>query len=325
MLRRDRAWTADLPQGGFAHGGLTIGPAGELIAADADGTTLHVLDADGAVTRRIETGVTEAHGLSVTTLGGRPAVLVADPGFRLVARGSGAEKDGPGTGIVVALDLATGERILELNPPPAHLYADAPYRPTFAASDLAAGGDGEIWVADGYGASLLHRYSGGGTYLGTLDGEGGAGRFDCPHAIHLEGRGGEPRLYVADRNPRRVQVYDLDGRFERSFGIPQLTSPSGFARLDEAHLVVAELRARLVVVDEHDDVRWVVGADEAVVERPGWPNRLDDAGDLVPPEPIAPDVFNSPHAIASDGAGTLFVSEFVLGGRFSRWVLDGDA
>lgn len=319
MLRRDQTWTADLPAGGFAHGGLALGPDGALLAADADGTTVHVLAPDGSAVRRLETGVTEAHGLSTASLDGRAVVLVADPGFRLVPRGPAAEKDGPGTGRVVALDLATGDLVLELDPPPAALYRDVPYRPTFAASDAAAGGAGDIWVADGYGASLVHRYSNGGRYLGTLTGDEGAGRFDCPHAVHLDDRADTPRLYVSDRNPRRVQVFDLDGRFARSFGIPHLTSPSGFARLDDAHLVVAELRARLVVLDEADEVRAVIGANEAVVDRPGWPNRLDGAGDLVAPEPIGPNVFNSPHAIVSDGAGTMFVSEFVLGGRFTRW------
>ena len=318
MLRWDPTWSASLPTPGFAHGGLAIGPAGEVIAADADGRTLLVLDAAGDVARRIDAGVTEAHGLSMTTIGGRAAVIVADPGFTLVVRGAASEKAGPGTGVVVAIDLASGERVLELDPPPASFYRELPYRPTFAASDAGVGGDGSLWVADGYGASLLHRYDRDGRYRSTLDGREGVAAFDCPHAFHLDGVGGEPRLFVADRNNRCVQVFDLDGRFVRSFGVPDLTSPSGFARLDDGHLVIAELRSRLVIVDETDAIQAIVGADDAAPERPGWPNRVAD-GALVPPATFTPGVFNSPHAIVSDGAGALYVSEFVLGGRLSRW------
>lgn len=319
MLRFDSMWSATLPTPGFAHGGLAIGPAGELIAADADGRTLLILDAAGTETRRIDAAVTEAHGLSMAIIGGRAAVIVADPGFTLVVRGGASEQAGPGTGTVVALDLMTGERLLELDPPPASYYRELPYRPTFAASDASIGGDGSIWVADGYGASLLHRYSPDGRYRSTLDGRGGAAAFDCPHAFHLDVTGGQPRLLVADRNNRCVQVFDLDGRFVRSFGVPDLTSPSGFARLDDGHLVIAELRSRLVIVDETDAIQEIIGADDAAPERPGWPNRVNGDGVLVAPDGLVPGVFNSPHAIVSDGAGSLYVSEFVLGGRLSRW------
>lgn len=317
MLGWTPGWRFDFEGSGFAHGGLAMGPTGELIAADADGTVLLVLDRDGSVLRRIDSGVTEAHGLSTVSIAGRPTILVADPGFRLVVAGGASTKVGPGTGVVIGLDAATGDRSLELEPPPAWLYRDDPYRPTYAASDADVGGD-HIWVADGYGASLIHRYALDGSYQITLTGESGAGRFGCPHAFHLDARGGEPQLYVADRNNARIQVFDLHGRFERSFGVPDLTSPSGFAQLDDAHLVIAELRSRLVIVDEDDAVRWIVGADDAAPDRPGWPNRLDATGALVAPGTIPDGVFNSPHAIVSDRVGSLYVTEFLLGGRLSK-------
>ena len=45
--------------------------------------------------------------------------------------------------------------------------------------------------------------------------------------------------YVADRENRRVQIFDLDGRYLRTIGTPFLSSPSGFARWGE-FLVIAQ-------------------------------------------------------------------------------------
>ena len=51
--------------------------------------------------------------------------------------------------------------------------------------------------------------------------------------------------------------------------------------------------------------------------RDGWPNARDAAGDLVRPE-LAPGRFNSPHTIAADGDGNLYVTEWVIGGRLVK-------
>jgi hypothetical protein len=110
-----------------------------------------------------------------------------------------------------------------------------------AVDEERLGGNGDIWVADGYGAGLVHRFDRHREHLLTLSGEEGGGRFLCPHAVFIDRRGGKtPELYIADRENRRVQVYDLDGRYLRTFGAAFLNSPSGFAVSGDL-LVVAEL------------------------------------------------------------------------------------
>ena len=73
---------------------------------------------------------------------------------------------------------------------------------------------GDVFVADGYGnvpawsTSDKEREipsSRGASVFGTEPGE-----FSLPHAIALDSRG---RLYVADRNNVRIQVFDQDGKF----------------------------------------------------------------------------------------------------------------
>lgn len=69
--------------------------------------------------------------------------------------------------------------------------------------------DGEIYVSDGYGNVNVHRFSADGGLLGTwgMTG-GGVGEFTTPHCTWALA----DRVYVADRENERVQVFDRQGR-----------------------------------------------------------------------------------------------------------------
>ena len=116
-------------------------------------------------------------------------------------------------------------------------------------------GGGRVRIEPGYTVSTAQ-----GNHRSTLTGEEGGGRFLCPHAVFIDRRGGKtPELYVADRENSRVQVYDLDGQYLRTFGDGFLNSPSGFAVWEDM-LVIAELYSRLAVVDAADSFIGYVGA-----------------------------------------------------------------
>jgi DNA-binding beta-propeller fold protein YncE len=79
-------------------------------------------------------------------------------------------------------------------------------RPT----DVAITTQGEIFVSDGYGNNRIVHFDKQGQFVKTWGGLGVApGMFSLPHSIALDSRG---RLYVADRNNARVQVFDQSGR-----------------------------------------------------------------------------------------------------------------
>jgi hypothetical protein len=229
---------------------------------------------------------------------------------------------------VVKLTLS-GEILVELPIPPTNPDAGpglmGPYCPTSIAIDEERfGGSGDIWVADGYGASLVYRFDRDLHHVSTLSGDEGAGRFNCPHAIFIDRRGTKaPELYIADRSNKQVQVYGLDGRFHRRFGEGFLNSPSGFAQWGDI-LVVAELYARLVALDADDRFVGYIGADPEIhadqgwPERPGWPNALGNDGRAQAPHDLYPGRFNSPHSLAVDADGNLFVSEWLIGGRLTK-------
>ncbi len=70
---------------------------------------------------------------------------------------------------------------------------------------------GDILVADGYGNSSVHRFSPDGVYISSFGEPGsGPGQFRVPHSVRVSADG---RVYVADRENNRVQVFREDGRF----------------------------------------------------------------------------------------------------------------
>ncbi len=51
-----------------------------------------------------------------------------------------------------------------------------------------------------------------------------------------------------------------------------------------------------------------------------WPNALDDLGNTIRPPDLHSGHFNSPHGVATDAAGSIYVTEWLIGGRLVRLV-----
>jgi hypothetical protein len=83
-------------------------------------------------------------------------------------------------------------------------------------------------------------------------------------------------------------------------------------------LIVAELFARLAVLDDADELIGYIGFDDAAASRPGWPNAIADDGRARAPERTEASRFNSPHSLAVDTDGRLYVTEWLIGGRYTR-------
>jgi sugar lactone lactonase YvrE len=162
---------------------------------------------------------------------------------------------------------------------------------------------GDIYVSDGYGNARIHKYSPDGK-LSLSWGEPGTdpGQFNVPHNICCDLDGW---IYVADRENHRVQIFDGDGRFETQWN--NLHRPNGMCMALGAN--------PLVYIGE--------GGPSGEINR-DWPNigprvsihthkgqvlaRLGKmhAG-------LEPGHFTSPHGIAVDHRGNIFVGE--LSGR----------
>ncbi|MBM3619978.1 MAG: hypothetical protein FJX20_04735 [Alphaproteobacteria bacterium] len=85
---------------------------------------------------------------------------------------------------------------------------NAPFNHPTAAAEAA---DGEIYVADGYGNSSVHRFTADGALIRTWGGHGDRpGVFTTPHAIWVDRF---DRVLVGDRENNRVQLFDRAGSF----------------------------------------------------------------------------------------------------------------
>lgn len=230
-----------------------------------------------------------AHGLTLVEENGREYLWLTDQDRHIVEK--------------TTLDGDIVARVA----PPSYANADR-YVPTWVAvNESRFGGNGDIWIADGYGSSRITRYSAAGVELGVIDGRAGAGRFDCPHGIWFDRRKRPMELYVADRGNHRIQVLNREGEFLRSFGNDFLTSPDCFA-LDGERLIIPELRGRVTILDAADQLVCHIGNHEEVASDPAWPN-----GTV-----LEPGKFNSPHSVAVDEAGSLFIVEWRTGGRILK-------
>jgi DNA-binding beta-propeller fold protein YncE len=119
-----------------------------------------------------------------------------------------------GSGMVIKMN-PKGRALMQLGrrPEPFELGQPIPLnnetfnRPTDVAFDSA----GDIFVADGYGNSRVVKYDKNGKFVKTWGKRGAApGEFNLPHSIVIDSK---DRVYVADRENNRIQIFDVDGKF----------------------------------------------------------------------------------------------------------------
>jgi len=109
-------------------------------------------------------------------------------------------------------------------------------------ADIAFAANGDFYIADGYGNSRVVKFDKAGKFLKAWGQKGtGPGEFNLPHAVQVDAQG---RVFVADRENNRIQVFDADGRFLRQFGG---FAPFGLFITPDQSLFVADGRANQVL------------------------------------------------------------------------------
>ena len=99
----------------------------------------------------------------------------------------------------------TGERIGGIG------QRHGPNAPFNHPCDVAVAPSGDLYVADGYGASHIHRLAPDGTLIRTWGEPGdGPGQFSTPHGIWALADG---RVIATDRENNRLQVFSAEGEF----------------------------------------------------------------------------------------------------------------
>jgi len=175
--------------------------------------------------------------------------------------------------------------------------------PTHVAIDPR---NGDWFVSDGYRNSSVHRFDAAGKHMMSWGEPGsGPGQFALPHNICMVG---EDRVLVADRENYRLQMFTVDGEFilEKRVHKPQaLFAGTG----EDTNIYVAEGRPPLVM---EGVLR--LGKRVAVLDRDL--NEIVSIGNEMSGQ--APDQFISPHAMAVDSEGSIYVAEVSYNGLGSR-------
>ena len=191
---------------------------------------------------------------------------------------------------------ADGELLLTLGTK----YGPAP-RFSGAAFNLPTGlavshHTGDLFVSDGYGNSRVHKYSAEGNHIISWGSPGiDEGQFVIPHNIALDK---DDNVYVADRECHRVQVFDSNGQLQAIWN--NIWKPSGIRVGIDGNIYIAELIGDSYYSDAPD-----VGHRVSIYNRSG--KLLIHLGDSHWGE--EPGQFVSPHGIALDSVGNIYVAE----------------
>ena len=52
--------------------------------------------------------------------------------------------------------------------------------------------------------------------------------------------------------------------------------------------------------------------------RPGWPNAMNEEGEITKNVDFQKHKFNSPHEVVTDTKGNIYITEWLIGGRITK-------
>ena len=170
-------------------------------------------------------------------------------------------------------------------------------RPTGVA--LAPNGD--LYVSDGYGNARVHRFSSGGKLIQSWGEPGTApGQFNLPHDIWVTA---DERVFVADRENDRIQIFGPTGKFLEQWTDIQrptgLCIRDGLIYVSELWWVPGQSSFRRGKMEKGENGRVTVMDMKGKVQA-----RFGHEG-----ERTAPGNFIAPHGICADSRGDIYVME----------------
>ena len=170
-------------------------------------------------------------------------------------------------------------------------------RPT----NLAVAPNGDLYVSDGYGNARVHRFGADGTLIQSWGEPGsGPGQF---HLVHGVAVGADGRVFVADRENDRIQIFSAEGEYQEEW--TDVQCPTNIAIDPSGRIYVSELWRR------RGDRSFRVG--EIQGDQPGRVSVYDAGGNVLVrwggPDRCAPGNFVAPHDICVDSGGDVYVGE----------------
>ncbi|MEM6886200.1 MAG: 6-bladed beta-propeller [Verrucomicrobiota bacterium] len=275
------------PKMSSTHGGIVVGRDGTVYVSADQG--IFAFSPAGKLLRQIEGNASGIHGMTIRVEDGTEYIYAA--------RNNHAE----------VIKLQTDGTIALRIPFPEESGIQGKYKPT----GVAIKPDGNILVADGYGTNMIFEFDPSGKYLSAFGGNSATDieKFQRPHGISIDTRYTPARILIADREKKRLVHFELDGKFigEVYTGLRRPCAVS----IHDGKVAIAELQGRVTILDQDNQLLGHLGNN---------PNQEQWAKFKIPASDWQPGVFTAPHGLSWDAEGNLYVQDWNIEGRVSKWV-----
>ena len=278
---------------GSTHGGVAVDKSGNVYVSTNATHGIIKYAPDGSILKTFGKETSTSHNLFLRTEGDQEFIYAA---FN-------------GAGKVKKIDL-DGNVIWSIDGPPDH-PAYKVKKPRYKPTAVTVAPDGRIYIADGYGSSLIHMYSADQKYIKSFGAKGSKDQqFKTSHGITVDTRGDQPILIISDRENRRLQRWTLDGEYIDT-PVTGLRRPCSISIWSD-YIAVAELSGRCVILDKDFKIISVLGDN---------PEKKQHNNYKVDPKLWTPTDFTAPHGCSFDAEGNLFVQDWNFKGRLRKFEL----
>jgi DNA-binding beta-propeller fold protein YncE len=288
-----------LPDGraqlGNQHGDVAVSSTGDVYVSVQDPAAgLQVYSPDGKFLRNVNGAPSDFHGFVIHKEAGGEFIYGA------TLRGQTIVKMTLEGGIVMTIGSSSIPDQYKIRNARSNLLS-------LLLTGLDVAPNGDIYVTDGYASDYIHRFDKSGKYIASFGGKQPPYSFNTLHKLAIDTRFQPARLIACDRANNRVVHLSLDGTL---IGVvaKDLLLPAAIV-IDGDTAFVGELNGRVTVLDK----------DGAVVTRIGANTEQGTGTNKTPPAQWRPGFVLSPHGVALNAHGDLFVSEFSAFGRVHRF------
>ena len=286
---------AGRPTLGNMHGDIAVSSKGEVYVSVQDPQAgLQVYAPDGTFLRNVPDAPSDLHGFVIRRQPDGEFI------FGVTLRGQ--------TIVKLALDGRVAMTIPASAVPDEYKTRNARSgQLALALTGLDVAPNGDLYVTDGYASDYIHRFDRTGKYIKSFGGKKEPYSFSTLHKLAIDTRFQPARIIACDRANNRVVHLSLEGDLlgvvARDLLLPAAVTING------DYAVIGELRGQVTVLDKSGQV----------VTRLGTNSEPGVGGNQLKPEQWRTGLFGSPHGVAVNAHGDLFVAEFNAFGRVHRF------